>query len=124
MSASRRRVRGFVPGARWVREDRWGFLRPDLLSALTLGAMLVPQGLAYAQIVGVRPAAGLYAGVVAMLAYAVFGPSRHLMLGPEAGAAIITASALASSASWPPTTSPWSSPRPMLRCAACCAGRG
>jgi SulP family sulfate permease len=72
---------------------RW--FRPDLLSALTIGAMLVPQGLAYAQIVGVRPVAGLYAGAAAMLAYALFGPSRHLMLGPEAGAAILSATALA-----------------------------
>ncbi|WP_233583414.1 SulP family inorganic anion transporter [Corallococcus sp. CA053C] len=84
-----------VPGLRLARGySRQGFVA-DLLSALTVGAMLIPQGLAYAQIVGVRPAAGLYAGVAGMLAYALFGPSRHLILGPEAGAAILTASALA-----------------------------
>ncbi|MBN9682979.1 MULTISPECIES: SulP family inorganic anion transporter [unclassified Corallococcus] len=84
----------FLPGVEQARtyERRW--LRADVLSALTVGAMLIPQGLAYAQIVGVRPAAGLYAGVFAMLAYALFGPSRHLLLGPEAGAAILTATAL------------------------------
>ncbi|NOJ98338.1 sulfate permease [Corallococcus coralloides] len=84
----------FLPGVEQARtyERRW--LRADVLAALTVGAMLIPQGLAYAQIVGVRPAAGLYAGVFAMLAYALFGPSRHLLLGPEAGAAILTATAL------------------------------
>ncbi|RKH57426.1 sulfate permease [Corallococcus interemptor] len=85
----------FLPGVEQARtyERRW--LRADLLAALTVGAMLVPQGLAYAQIVGVRPVAGLYAGAFAMLAYALFGPSRHLMVGPEAGAAILSATALA-----------------------------
>ncbi|RKG96722.1 SulP family inorganic anion transporter [Corallococcus carmarthensis] len=83
-----------LPGVEQARtyERRW--LRADLLAALTVGAMLIPQGLAYAQIAGVRPAAGLYAGVFAMLAYALFGPSRHLLVGPEAGAAILTATAL------------------------------
>ncbi|MBN8226053.1 sulfate permease [Corallococcus macrosporus] len=83
-----------LPGVEQARtyERRW--LRADVLAALTVGAMLIPQGLAYAQIVGVRPVAGLYAGVFAMLAYALFGPSRHLLVGPEAGAAILTATAL------------------------------
>ncbi|MFP2929693.1 SulP family inorganic anion transporter [Pyxidicoccus sp. 3LG] len=85
----------FVPGLRLLDGYSRRWLRPDLLSALTIGAMLVPQGMAYAQIVGVRPVAGLYAGAAAMIAYALFGPSRHLMLGPEAGAAILSATALA-----------------------------
>ncbi|WP_164021690.1 SulP family inorganic anion transporter [Pyxidicoccus trucidator] len=84
-----------VPGLRLAMDYPRRWLRPDFLSALTIGAMLVPQGLAYAQIVGVRPVAGLYAGAAGMLAYALFGPSRHLILGPEAGAAILTATALA-----------------------------
>ncbi len=88
-------VRHAVPGLQQLRGYRSRWFRADLLSALTIGAMLIPQGLAYAQIVGVRPAAGLYAGIAGMLAYALFGPSRHLIVGPEAGAAIITASALA-----------------------------
>lgn len=90
-----RAVQRGVPGLRQARTYQRRWLRSDLLSALTVGAMLIPQGLAYAQIVGVRPAAGLYAGIVGMLAYALFGPSRHLMIGPEAGAAILTAAALA-----------------------------
>ncbi|NMO14621.1 sulfate permease [Pyxidicoccus fallax] len=88
-------VRRRVPGLQQLRDYPRRWLRADVLSALTIGAMLIPQGLAYAQIVGVRPAAGLYAGVAGMLAYALFGPSRHLIVGPEAGAAIISASALA-----------------------------
>ncbi|WP_255217276.1 SulP family inorganic anion transporter [Myxococcus sp. AM010] len=90
-----RAVRRGPPGLRQARRYQRRWLRTDLLSSLTIGAMLIPQGLAYAQLVGVRPAAGLYAGVVGMLAYALFGPSRHLIIGPEAGAAILTAAALA-----------------------------
>ncbi|WNG55426.1 sulfate permease [Archangium gephyra] len=89
-----RAVQRFAPGLRLVRTYPRRWLRADVLSALTLSAMLIPQGLAYAQIAGVRPAAGLYAGIFAMLAYALFGASRHLILGPEAGAAILTATAL------------------------------
>lgn len=89
-----RTARRHVPGLELARGYRGRWFRADLFSALTVGAMLIPQGLAYAQIVGVRPAAGLYAGVAGMLAYALFGSSRHLIVGPEAGAAIITASAL------------------------------
>jgi sulfate permease, SulP family len=84
-----------LPGVQQVRTYQKRWLRADVLSALTVGAMLIPQGLAYAQIVGVRPVAGLYAGVFAMVAYALFGPSRHLLMGPEAGAAILSATALA-----------------------------
>ncbi|WP_163988441.1 SulP family inorganic anion transporter [Pyxidicoccus caerfyrddinensis] len=88
-------VRRGVPGLRLAEGYSRRWFRADLLSALTIGAMLIPQGLAYAQIVGVRPAAGLYAGIAGMLAYALFGPSRHLIVGPEAGAAILAAAAVA-----------------------------
>ncbi len=71
-------VQRVVPGLRLARTYPRRWLRADFLSALTLSAMLIPQGLAYAQIVGVRPVAGLYAGIFAMLAYALFGASRHL----------------------------------------------
>ncbi|AEI64704.1 sulfate permease [Corallococcus macrosporus] len=90
-----RAVRRGPPGLRQARDYQRRWFREDLLSSLTIGAMLIPQGLAYAQLVGVRPAAGLYAGVVGMVAYALFGPSRHLIIGPEAGAAILSAAALA-----------------------------
>lgn len=90
-----RLLRRALPGAEQALTYRREWLRADALAALTVGAMLIPQGLAYAQIVGVRPVAGLYAGVFAMLAYALFGPSRHLLLGPEAGSSILTATALA-----------------------------
>jgi len=88
-------VRQRLPGLRQARGYQGQWFRADLLSSITIGAMLIPQGLAYAQLVGVRPAAGLYAGVAGMLAYALFGTSRHLIVGPEAGTAILTAAALA-----------------------------
>jgi SulP family sulfate permease len=56
--------------------------------------MLIPQGLAFAQIVRVPPVVGLWSGIAGMIAYAFFGPSRHLMVGPEAGTAIMVAAVL------------------------------
>ena len=56
--------------------------------------MLIPQGLAFAQIVRVPPVQGLWSGVAAMMAYALFGPSRHLMVGPEAGTAMMVSAVL------------------------------
>ena len=69
--------------------------RPDLLAALGLWALLIPQGLAYAQLAGLAPVTGLYAGLVAVLAYALFGTSRYLTVGPESSVAILVASSLA-----------------------------
>jgi MFS superfamily sulfate permease-like transporter len=56
--------------------------------------MLIPQGLAFAQIVRVPAVQGLWSGVAAMVAYALFGPSRRLMVGPEAGTAMMVSAVL------------------------------
>lgn len=56
--------------------------------------MLIPQGLAFAQIVRVPPAVGLWSGIAAMIAYSLFGPSRQLIVGPEAGTAMMVAAVL------------------------------
>jgi len=84
-----------IPGLQVPRAYRLRWLRPAVRSALTISAMLVPQALAYAQLAGVRPSAGLYSAIVGMFAYALFGSSRHVIVGPEAGAAILTAAILA-----------------------------
>ena len=64
--------------------------------------MLIPQGLAFAQIVRVPPVAGLWSGIAAMIGYALFGPSRQLMVGPEAGTAMMVAAVLTSAGIEPP----------------------
>ena len=78
-----RRFERWVPGVRVVRtyERRW--LRADLVAGVVLAAILVPQGMAYAELAGLPPVTGLYTTIACLVAYAVFGPSRVLVLGPD-----------------------------------------
>jgi len=82
-TAGSRRVERWVPGVRVVRtyERRW--LRPDLVAGMVLAAILVPQGMAYAELAGLPPVTGLYTTIACLVAYAIFGPSRVLVLGPD-----------------------------------------
>jgi high affinity sulfate transporter 1 len=69
-------------------------LRVDLAAGLVLTAMLIPQGMAYAALAGLPPIVGLYATAVPLLAYALFGPSRILVLGPDSSLAPLVAAAV------------------------------
>jgi SulP family sulfate permease len=84
----------WVPGAALLGsyERRW--LRPDALAALSVWALLIPQGLAYAQLAGMPAVTGLYVGMIGMVAYGLFGTSRYLNIGPESSVAILVASSL------------------------------
>ena len=68
----------------WLPDYTVGTLRADAMAGLTVGVMLIPQGMAYAVIAGLPPIYGLYAGLVPLLVYPLFGSSRHLALGPTA----------------------------------------
>src|SRR5262245_12362024 len=70
-------------------------MRGDLIAGLTVWAVLVPEALAYASIAGVSPVVGLYAAPPALILYAVFGSSRHLVVGPMAATAALSAAAVA-----------------------------
>jgi high affinity sulfate transporter 1 len=74
-------------------ERRW--LRADVLAGLTVGAMLVPQCMAYAQLADLPPGTGFRAALLAIVVYALVGTSRHLGVGPEPGTAIIAATGVA-----------------------------
>ncbi|MBC7445800.1 MAG: STAS domain-containing protein [Polaromonas sp.] len=73
----------WLPGLRVLRHYRLAWLRHDLAAGLALTAVLVPVGIAYAVASGVPAIAGLYATIFGLLAYALFGPSRVLVLGPD-----------------------------------------
>lgn len=89
------RLSTILPILSWgPRYDR-GDLRSDLAAGLTVGAMLVPQAMAYALLAGLPPAVGLYAATVPVVIYALFGTSRQLAVGPVAIVSLLTASALA-----------------------------
>ncbi len=77
------------------------WLTKDLVAGLTVWAVLVPEALAYATIAGVSPVIGLYAAPPALLLYAAFGSSRHLVTGPMAATAALSAAAVADVASGP-----------------------
>lgn len=80
---SRRDWRRWLPGLQLLRGYSPAWLSRDLLAGLVLTAMLVPVGIAYAEASGVPGIYGLYATIVPLLAYALFGPSRILVLGPD-----------------------------------------
>ena len=72
-----------VPAVRAVRTYQRSWLRTDLIAGLVLAAILVPQGMAYAELAGLPPVTGLYTTIACLVGYAVFGPSRVLVLGPD-----------------------------------------
>ena len=76
-------VERWIPGVRTARtyQGTWG--RPDVIAGVVLAAILVPQGMAYAELAGLPPVTGLYTTIGCLIGYAVFGPSRILVLGPD-----------------------------------------
>jgi high affinity sulfate transporter 1 len=82
-------VTRWIPGLLVLRRYERAWLRHDLLAGLVLTTMLVPVGIAYAQASGVPGITGLYATIVPLLAYAAFGPSRILVLGPDSALAAV-----------------------------------
>jgi high affinity sulfate transporter 1 len=84
-----------LPGLDLLRRYERSWLRPDITAGLTVGAMLVPQSMAYAELAGLPPMAGFHAVLLALIAYALVGSSRHLGVGPEPGTAILAATGVA-----------------------------
>jgi high affinity sulfate transporter 1 len=79
----------WLPGLLVLRQYRAEWLRHDIVAGLVLSTMLVPVGMAYAVASGVPGIYGLYATIVPLVAYAVFGPSRILVLGPDSSLAAV-----------------------------------
>ena len=75
--------RRWIPGLAAIGQYRLAWLRHDIVAGLALSAVLLPVGIAYAVAAGVPPTSGLYATILGLLAYALFGPSRMLVLGPD-----------------------------------------
>lgn len=93
-SRTRRAVVAAMPGVGLLLHYDRRWMRPDLLAALSLWAVLVPQALAYGQLAGLAPVAGLYCALAAVTAYALLGTSRYLNVGPESSVAVLIAAAL------------------------------
>lgn len=84
----------FLPILSWGRTYNRGSLSNDLMAAVIVTIMLIPQSLAYALLAGLPPEAGLYASILPIMLYAVFGTSRALAVGPVAVVSLMTAATL------------------------------
>ncbi len=85
----------FIPGLALFKGLNPALIRTELIVAVTVFAVLVPSAMAYGDLAGVTPVAGLYVALAAMVMYALFGTSGQLITGPEATTAILVATAVA-----------------------------
>jgi high affinity sulfate transporter 1 len=76
-------LRSVAPGLSLLSSYRRSWLSKDLVAGLVLTALLVPQGMAYAELAGLPPITGLYTSILCLVGYAIFGPSKILVLGPD-----------------------------------------
>ena len=93
--STERGLQRWVPGIGMLRSYQPSWLRYDLVAGLVLAAILVPQGMAYAELAGVPAVNGLYTTIACLVGYAVFGPSRILVLGPDSSVAPLIFAAIA-----------------------------
>ena len=92
-SRGRHALARYLPILGWARSYDRNVLTSDLVAAIIVTIMLIPQSLAYALLAGLPPVVGLYASILPLVAYAIFGTSRTLAVGPVAVVSLMTASA-------------------------------
>ncbi|MEA1903395.1 MAG: SulP family inorganic anion transporter [Actinomycetota bacterium] len=80
-----------IPVVRMVRSYRRDYVRYDVVAGLVLATMLIPQGMAYAELTGLPAVTGIYTTIAALIAYALLGPNRQLVLGPDSSLAPVIA---------------------------------
>ncbi len=89
-------IKSIVPILEWLPNYKKDWLKGDIGAGLTVGVMLIPQGMAYATIAGLPAVYGLYASIIPIILYAIFGTSRQLAVGPVAMVSLLTATAIGS----------------------------
>src|SRR5215510_14302430 len=94
MAQSSSGIDEWIPGVRTVRTYRRSWLRRDVVAGIVLTAVLVPAGMGYAEASGLPSIYGLYATIVPLVIYAVLGPSRILVLGPDSSLAPVIAATI------------------------------
>jgi MFS superfamily sulfate permease-like transporter len=87
---TKRTFKSFFPIVEWLPKYQTSWLRFDLIAALTVWALVIPEAMAYAGIAGMPPEYGLYAAPLALIGYAIFGTSRHLNVGPSSTVAALS----------------------------------
>jgi high affinity sulfate transporter 1 len=91
----RERCARFAPGLATMLSYRRDDLRHDVAAGLSVAAVAIPVGVAYAELAGFEPVVGLYASILPLVAYALFGTSRQLIVGPDAATCAMIAAAVA-----------------------------
>lgn len=86
----------YIPITNWLGDYKSSFFKKDLQAGLTVGILLIPQSMAYAMLAGLPPVYGLYASIVPLVIYAIFGTSRQLGVGPVAIVSILIATGVGS----------------------------
>ena len=84
-------IKKVIPILEWLPNYKASFFKGDLASGITVGIVLIPQGIAYALIAGLPPIYGLYCALVPQILYAIFGSSRQVSIGPVAMDSLIVA---------------------------------
>lgn len=87
-------MKTFIPILDWLSKYSISDAKGDLSAGLTVGVMLIPQGMAYAMIAGLPPIYGLYASTIPIIIYSIFGTSRQLAVGPVAMVSLLTAASV------------------------------
>ena len=88
------KLKSFIPILDWFPRYNRNQFKGDLSAGLTVGVMLIPQGMAYAMLAGLPPIYGLYASTLPLILYALLGTSRQLAVGPVAMVSLLTASSI------------------------------
>ncbi len=92
-------MKKYIPILDWLPNYSFSFLKGDLIAGLTVGIILIPQGIAYALIAGLPPIYGLYTALIPQIMYTIFGTSRQLATGPIAIDSLIIAAGISAIAS-------------------------
>ena len=87
-------IQHYFPILSWLKTYSPSFLKGDIAAGITVGIMLIPQGMAYAMIAGLPPVYGLYAALFPQIVYAIMGTSRQLAVGPVAMDSLLVAAGL------------------------------
>ncbi|MGH8472199.1 MAG: SulP family inorganic anion transporter, partial [Gammaproteobacteria bacterium] len=93
-----------APGLKLLFSYRREWLRYDLVAGVSVAAVALPTAIAYAQLAGFDPVVGLYASILPLLVYALFGTSRQLIVNPDAATCAMVAAILAPLAAGDPST--------------------
>jgi MFS superfamily sulfate permease-like transporter len=94
MSVPSQTLEAWVPGLGLLRGYQGAWLRSDALAGLSVAAIQIPTAIAYAVLAGFPPQVGLYASVLPLVAYALFGSSRQLIVGPDSATCAMVAATL------------------------------